>query len=167
MRLPRPRQAVSRKEAMLGSTFNLQGHRGARGLRPENTLPSFEVALDVGVTSVETDLHRARDGEIILCHDAVLGELAVSQQTLQELRRFNLDRNPDPRQFPEQRPDPTPVAADFARVRGLAPFGVPTLVELFEFVQNYSQSDCKTAEQRHHAARLIFDLELKRVPGRP
>jgi glycerophosphoryl diester phosphodiesterase len=61
MRLPRPCQTVSRKEAMLGSTFNLQGHRGARGLRPENTLPSFEVALDVGVTSVETDLHRARD----------------------------------------------------------------------------------------------------------
>ena len=37
--------------------FNLQGHRGARALHPENTLPSFEAALDAGVTSIETDVH--------------------------------------------------------------------------------------------------------------
>ena len=49
--------------------FNLQGHRGARGLRPENTLPSFETALDLGVTSVETDLHLTRDSVPVLCHD--------------------------------------------------------------------------------------------------
>ena len=34
--------------------FDLQGHRGARGLKPENTLPAFEVAFDLGVTTVET-----------------------------------------------------------------------------------------------------------------
>ena len=44
------------------TTFELQGHRGARGLKPENTLPSFEVALDCGVTSLETDVHLTRDG---------------------------------------------------------------------------------------------------------
>jgi glycerophosphoryl diester phosphodiesterase len=32
--------------------FDLQGHRGARGLKPENTLPAFEVAFDLGVTSI-------------------------------------------------------------------------------------------------------------------
>jgi glycerophosphoryl diester phosphodiesterase len=167
MRLPRTDSTMSRKEAMLGSTFNLQGHRGARGLQPENTLPSFEVALDVGVTSIETDLHRARDGEVVLYHDAVIGGSLVAQLTLQELRRFKVDRNPDPRRFPEQLPNLTPVASEFARVRGVEPFGVPTLAELFEFVQCYSQSDNKTAAQRTHATRLIFDLELKRAPGRP
>src|SRR5262249_57146180 len=50
--------------------FDLQGHRGARGLRPENTLPAFETALDIGVHSIETDLHLTRDGVPILFHDA-------------------------------------------------------------------------------------------------
>ena len=49
--------------------FDLQGHRGARGLKPENTLPAFEVALDLGVTSVETDLHLTRDGVPVIFHD--------------------------------------------------------------------------------------------------
>ena len=43
------------------AAFDLQGHRGARGLRPENTLPSFEIAFDVGVSSVETDLQLTSD----------------------------------------------------------------------------------------------------------
>ena len=54
--------------------FDLQGHRGARGLKPENTLPSFEVAFDLGVTAVETDLHLSRDGVPLVTHDAVISE---------------------------------------------------------------------------------------------
>src|SRR5271166_5116502 len=53
----------------MSRSFVLQGHRGARGLKPENTLPSFEVALDLGVSSIETDVHLTRDGVPILCHD--------------------------------------------------------------------------------------------------
>jgi glycerophosphoryl diester phosphodiesterase len=55
-------------------SFNLQGHRGARGLKPENTLPSFEAALDVGVSSIETDIHLTIDGIPVLIHDAMLNE---------------------------------------------------------------------------------------------
>ena len=54
--------------------FELQGHRGARGLKPENTLPSFEAALDVGVASIETDIHLTADGVPVLFHDASLNE---------------------------------------------------------------------------------------------
>ncbi len=36
--------------------FDLQGHRGARGLYPENSLPGFEAALALGVTTLEMDL---------------------------------------------------------------------------------------------------------------
>src|SRR3954470_22797234 len=99
--------------------FLLQGHRGARGLRPENTLPSFEAALDAGVTTVETDLHLTRDGVAVLCHDARLGEWwatplgsapvlgpahrpAISSLTVEELRGYRADRNPDPARFPGQ-----------------------------------------------------------------
>ena len=43
--------------------FDLQGHRGARGLAPENTLPAFALALSIGVTTLETDIAITRDGQ--------------------------------------------------------------------------------------------------------
>jgi glycerophosphoryl diester phosphodiesterase len=46
------------------------GHRGACGERPENTLPSFERALAQGAHVLETDVHRTRDGEVVILHDA-------------------------------------------------------------------------------------------------
>ena len=48
--------------------FDLQGHRGARGLRPENTLPAFAEALCVGVTTLELDLAITRDGVVVVNH---------------------------------------------------------------------------------------------------
>lgn len=164
--------------------FNLQGHRGARGLKPENTLPSFEAALDAGVSSIETDVHLTRDGVPVLCHDPVLADtvsgllsshgeflLPVSQLTLDEVRDFVVARNPDPVQFPQQDREPTPVAEEFGFVHELLPYGVPTLAELFAFVEYYAaspfSSQCKTPEQRDRARRLRFDLELKRVPFNP
>lgn len=49
--------------------FDLQGHRGARGLAPENTLAGFRKALEIGVTTIETDLALTRDGVLVLAHD--------------------------------------------------------------------------------------------------
>lgn len=146
------------------SSFDLQGHRGARGLKPENTLPSFEVALDLGVTSIETDLHLTRDGHVLVIHDPEISArlctprppmpLLVSDLTLGQLRDFRADRNPDPVRFPTQDASVTPRAARFARRHGIDPYTPPTLAELFAFAAEFS-----------HPVR--FDLELKRVPGRP
>src|ERR687896_2306699 len=49
--------------------FDLQGHRGARGLAPENTLPGFERALAIGVTTLELDVGVTRDGVVVIHHD--------------------------------------------------------------------------------------------------
>ncbi|MBX3498552.1 MAG: glycerophosphodiester phosphodiesterase [Alphaproteobacteria bacterium] len=49
--------------------FDLQGHRGARGLAPENTLAAFRKALEIGVTTIETDLGLTSDGVLVLAHD--------------------------------------------------------------------------------------------------
>src|SRR3954465_4148062 len=46
--------------------FDLQGHRGARGLKPENTIPAFLVALDSGVTTIEMDVTITKDKQVIL-----------------------------------------------------------------------------------------------------
>ena len=49
--------------------IDLQGHRGARGLAPENTIAGFGIALTIGVTTLETDLALTRDGVLVLSHE--------------------------------------------------------------------------------------------------
>ena len=118
-------------------SIEVQGHRGARGLLPENTLPSFEIALDLGVTSIETDVHMTRDDVVVLIHDARITNDAplVRTLTLSQLRIWRI--------------------------------GIPTLTEFFEFVAEYMESISKTKTQQERASRLIFDLELKRMPFEP
>ena len=87
--------------------FDLQGHRGARGLAPENTLAAFAKALEIGVTTLETDLAVTSDGVLVLSHDPVLNPdivrgpdgkwlsapgPAINSLTLAELKRFDIGR---------------------------------------------------------------------------
>jgi glycerophosphoryl diester phosphodiesterase len=148
----------------MSAELELQGHRGARGLKPENTLPGFEVAFDLGGTSVELDLHLTADGELLVYHDShVSGRLCrpappeplpIRGLSLAELRRYRADHNPDPQRFPHQDASVTPRAQRFAEQRGIDPYTPPTLGELLAFAAEFARS-------------LRFDLELKRVPGRP
>jgi len=171
----------------MSSRFNLQGHRGARAIHPENTLPSFEAALDASVSSIETDVHLTRDGVAVLCHDPLLcdppckllrsGAAAstspplVSQLSLTELRGFRAEGNPDPRRFPNQSAAVTPLAAWFAQQHELHPYAIPTLAELLHFAADYAGEAGilagKSEQQRQRASTVGFDLELKRVPFHP
>lgn len=56
-------------EAQYIPRFEVQGHRGARGLFPENTIPGFLAALDLGVTTVELDVVITKDKQVILSHE--------------------------------------------------------------------------------------------------
>lgn len=49
--------------------FDLQGHRGARGLAPENTLPAFRRALEIGATTLEMDVGISKDGVVVVSHE--------------------------------------------------------------------------------------------------
>jgi len=51
------------------ASFDLQGHRGARGLAPENTIAAFTRALSLGVTTLEMDTAVTRDGVVVVGHD--------------------------------------------------------------------------------------------------
>lgn len=168
--------------------FDLQGHRGARGLRPENTLPAFETAFDLGVTTVETDVHLTRDSVPILYHDPAISERLcrrtpdsgaaepssnplVSSLALAELRRYRADRNPHPSRFPHQDSSVTPAAALFAERQGIDPYAPPALADLFAFAEAYAGElgvrAGKSDAQRERARRIRFNLELKRVPFDP
>lgn len=55
--------------------IELHGHRGARGLWPENTIPAFQGALAIGVTAIEMDVALTKDGVALLSHDPILDPL--------------------------------------------------------------------------------------------
>src|SRR5262249_53078769 len=123
----------------MAATFDLQGHRGARGLKPENTLPSFEAALDCGVRSIETDLHLTRDGIPVPCHDPRRRDgTAVASLDLAGLRKHRFDRNPNPTAFPGQDASVTPLARWYAERHGTDPYTLPTLADLFRFAGDYA-----------------------------
>src|SRR5262245_23335544 len=141
------------------SAFDLQGHRGARGLAPENTLAAFALALDLGVTTLETDLAVTRDNVLVISHDPALNPDLVRDSdgrwikapgpsihslTLAELKRYDIGRT-DPAaryalQFPQQK------AVDGERF--------PTIAELFAL-----------AKARGKPVR--FNIETKIRPAQP
>lgn len=59
--------------------FDIQGHRGARGLLPENTIPGFIAALDSGVTTLELDVLITRDKQVLVSHDPYLSHKICSK----------------------------------------------------------------------------------------
>ena len=70
------------------------GHRGDKGNEPENTLKSFEEAINLGVNMVELDVHLTKDGHLVVIHDRKLnrttdGKGLVSEKTLEEVRELN------------------------------------------------------------------------------
>ncbi|CAA9198555.1 Glycerophosphodiester phosphodiesterase [Flavobacterium bizetiae] len=71
-------------------------HRGARGYEPENTLKSFQKALDLNADGIELDVHLSSDGHLIVIHDETIdrttnGKGFVNAFTLAELKTFLID----------------------------------------------------------------------------
>ena len=62
-------------------------HRGASADRPENTLEAFELAIEQGADMIETDLHRTRDGRVVLVHDSDLHGAEIATLSFEEVRR--------------------------------------------------------------------------------
>jgi len=95
-------------------------HRGAKTVAPENTLPAFQRALEMGVDGIELDVHCSKDGKLVVIHDESLdrttrGSGKVGEYTAAELAHIDAG---------------SPFHADFAGV------GVPTLEDVFDLVGN-------------------------------
>ncbi|MEE2662615.1 MAG: glycerophosphodiester phosphodiesterase family protein [Myxococcota bacterium] len=140
------------------TTLDVQGHRGARALRPENTLLAFEEALRLGVTTLELDLGVTADGAVVVAHDPFIhpglcvwpdGELIEEESgpllrdlRLEEVRQFDCGSlNPDRERFPEPPRENQPGAR------------IPTLAEVFDLVRQRSDQTVR------------FNIEIKSVPG--
>lgn len=100
------------------------GHRGAAGECPENTLPSFELALRAGADILETDVHATGDGAVVVCHDDRVDRTTDGRGRIAELRLEELRRLDAGARF-----SPDGGRSHPWRGRGLR---IPTLAELFE-----------------------------------
>jgi glycerophosphoryl diester phosphodiesterase len=171
--------------------IDAQGHRGARNLRPENTLPAMEAALDSLMTTLETDTGVTKDGVPVLDHDPYvesakcrrLGagpaytaekEVLVRDLPVEAIQAsFVCDRLLADR--PDQRHDValSPVSMAFARASKLRhPYVMPTVQQLFDFVAFYARYYSNGAGRTHpeaakrakNASRVRFNIETKRNP---
>ncbi|HEU5291080.1 MAG TPA: glycerophosphodiester phosphodiesterase [Cyclobacteriaceae bacterium] len=75
--------------------FDLQGHRGARGLKPENTVPAFITALNYGVTTIELDVVITKDNQVVVSHEPwISNEICLKADstpvTKAESKTFNI-----------------------------------------------------------------------------
>jgi glycerophosphoryl diester phosphodiesterase len=139
--------------ALSSAAFDLQGHRGARGLLPENTLPSFQKALDLGVDTIECDMAVTSDGVVVIYHDLWLNPditrgpdgkwleqrgPAIAELTFTELQKYDVGRIKPGTAYAAQFPDQVPV--DGARI--------PRLSDLFDLVKKSGNAkvnfDCET-----------------------
>lgn len=145
---------------VFAGAFDLQGHRGARGLAPENTLPGFAAALAIGVDTLELDVGVTRDGVVVVHHDRRLhpdiargpdGRWIEAPAPLlralrfDELQRYDVGRlrpgSAYANLYPEQQP------ADGARV--------PRLADVFALVRKAGNTQVR------------FNIETKISPAAP
>ncbi|RME89894.1 MAG: glycerophosphodiester phosphodiesterase [Candidatus Hydrogenedentota bacterium] len=133
--------------------ISLQGHRGARGLYPENTWPAMQAAMHYGMNTVELDTVLTKDGKLVIFHDLYVTDqkcrlpnkdsfqpIAVRSLTLAELKKFDCGsvKNPD---FPDQKLIPNT--------------SLMSLEEFFQKLQNWEQQRQKS---------VITNVEAKIYP---
>jgi glycerophosphoryl diester phosphodiesterase len=75
-----------------GPTPRVFGHRGAAGLAPENTLPSFALGLALGADMLELDVHASRDGVVVVFHDPTLERTTNGTGPLRERSLYELQQ---------------------------------------------------------------------------
>ncbi|MDQ6666468.1 MAG: hypothetical protein M3Z23_18975 [Acidobacteriota bacterium] len=124
----------------------VHGHRGARAMRPENTIPAFQYAIAAGVDALELDMAVTKDNVLVVSHDPLLNPaicqgprpgIAIHQVTLAELREYDCGAQTNPN-FPKQAPVPGTR--------------MPTLDQVFDLAGE---------------GKFDFNIETKSFPGQP
>lgn len=137
--------------------FDLQGHRGARGLAPENTLPAFARAMEIGVSTLELDTAVTRDGVVVVAHDRRLNPeitrgadgkwLVAPTATVRSLSFADLQALDVGRIDPQ-----SDYYRRFADQQGMDGVPMPALAEVFDLVRRSGNSQVR------------FNIETKLSP---
>ena len=138
--------------------LDIQGHRGARGLLPENSIPAFIKALELGVTTLELDLAVSKEGELIVSHEPYMSssicldpdanEISkeeefnhnIFQMTYEEIKQYDCGSKGNTR-FPDQKK---------------SKIYKPRLIEVIEAVNEYVSNNNASAPR--------YNMEIKSDP---
>src|SRR3954464_2883318 len=129
-----------------GQKIQVHGHRGARAMRPENTMPAFEYAIAQGVDALELDMAVTKDGVVVVSHDPELrppvctgprDRAVIHTLTLAEVRQWDCGAKQNPL-FKTQQPVPGTR--------------IPTLDEVFDLAPK---------------GKFLFNIETKSFPQMP
>lgn len=136
-------------------SFFKVGHRGTRGLMPENTIQSMEKAMEVGANIVEVDVYTSKDGQVFISHDPTVNsthmfyedgseinkadekKYVLHQMNYADIRKFDTGSKYYP-QFPQQ-----------AKIKTY----MPLLGELIDSLENYTA--------KNNLPKPIYLIELK------
>ena len=139
--------------------FDVQGHRGARGIMPENTIPAFMAALDLGVTTLEMDLAVTKDKQLVVSHEGYMSaaialdslgkpikekaELKhnIYKMNYKDVAKYDVGTKPNER-FPEQ-----------AKMK----VSKPLLTDVIITVENYVKG--------HAMYEVDYNIEIKSEPS--
>jgi glycerophosphoryl diester phosphodiesterase len=139
--------------------FDVQGHRGARGLKPENTVPGFLLALDSGVTTIELDVVITKDKQVVVSHEPWVSssicldpsgnpippkdekKYNIYQLTYEELKQFDCGSLGN-KNFPQQ--EKTKISK-------------PLLSDVIVAVENHIKN--------YASYEVDYNIEIKSTPG--
>lgn len=145
--------------AQTSRSFDIEGHRGCRGLMPENSLPAFLKAIDLGVNTLELDVVVSRDQQLVVSHDPYFSaeialdpdgqpipaakqtEYNLSKMDYADIRRYDVGSLGNKR-FPDQQKIKTYK---------------PLLSEVFRETRNYIQG--------HGLPSVRYNVETKSTPA--
>ena len=134
--------------------IDVQAHRGGAGLMPENTIPAMQHALDLGVNTLEFDLHLSQDGQVVVSHDSYFhprystrpdGTLIQEEEPKEYLYTMPYDsiaRYDVGQRFVERWPGQEKMAV-----------GKPLASELIDFAEGYAKKP------------VNYNIEIKSWPG--
>lgn len=138
--------------------LNRQGHRGCRGLMPENTIPAMKKALDLGVQTLELDVVISKDGQVVVSHDTYMAadistrpdgtpvlktdekSINLYQLTYADIKTYDVGNRPHP-QFPQQQK---------------LKIYKPLLADLIDSVETYAKG--------RGLPQPLYNIEIKSTP---
>lgn len=149
--------STQKKTASFPKGFDKQGHRGSRGLMPENTIPAMRKAIDLGVTTLEMDLGISGDKQVVVSHDpyfhenitttpegktltkAEAGKRLLYTMSYDSIKKYDVGLKPHP---------------DFPRQQKMA-VHKPLLADLLTDTESYGRGKGRT---------LFYNIEIKSKP---
>lgn len=141
------------------SQFDIQGHRGCRGLMPENTIPAFLKALELGVTTLEMDVVITADNQVLVSHDPFMSHEICLTPTGAEIsekdeKSFNIYQMNSPQAMSFD--CGTKRHVRFANQQKMK-IGKPLLADVIDSVEAYVST--------HNLKPVFYNIETKCTPA--